>query len=129
MGRPPVRHQPAHAASRGGLVNLVLHATGAILRFVLRLITLALALALVAALFVFFMVWLILRLLFGRRANIKVSAHFNSMQGFKDLSQTVIRTGNWPRQAGASPDEQGLLRRQGGEVQDVQARELPPERR
>ncbi len=111
-------------------MRLLLNALGGVLRFVLRLLGFALALAIVATLFLFFVFALLLRLVLGGRARFKVGAHFENMERFKAMSQTVMRRGSGPRREGPLADEPGLLSRHGpGSVEDVQARELPPQQR
>lgn len=108
----------------------LLKALGSVLRFALRLLGFALALAIVATLFLVFLVALLLRLVFGGKARFKVSAHFDNMRNFKAMSQTVMQRSSGPRREGPLADEPGLLSRHGpGSVEDVQARELPPQQR
>jgi hypothetical protein len=111
----------------GREVRLLLDALGGVLRFVLRLLGFALALAIVATLFLFFVFALLLRLVFGGKSRLKVSAHFENMRNFRAMSQTVMRRSSGARREGPLADEPGLLSRHGpGSVEDVQARELPP---
>jgi hypothetical protein len=111
-------------------MRLLLDALGSVLRFVLRLFGFALALAIVATLFLFFVLALLVRLVFGGKSRFKVSAHFDNIRNFKAMSQTVMQRGGGPRREGPLADEPGLLSRHGpGSVEDVQARDLPSQRR
>ena len=87
-----------------------------------------LMLALVLAIFIlgFILIWTLLRLLSGRRPVVNVSAHFSRVRTFTDLGQAMNRRRS--RSTGEAVEAQPLLRRQSGDVQDVQARDLPPER-
>ncbi len=110
------------------IVDVLVNAVLAVLRFVLRLLGLMVALALVLVIFVFVLIWALLRLLSGRRPTINVSAHFSRVRSFTDLGQGMSRRRAWADDGSAGPSPTPLLRRQPGDVQDVQARELPPER-
>lgn len=125
-----LRAAPSGMHQVGREMRLLLDALGGVLRFVLRLFGFALALAIVATLFLFFMLALLVRLIFGGKSRLKVSAHFENMRNFRAMSQTVMRRGGGPRREGPLADEPGLLSRHGpGSVEDVQARELPPHKR
>lgn len=104
------------------LVDTVL----AVLRFFLRLLGLAVALALVLVILSFVMIWALLGLLGGRRPTVNVSAHFSRVRSFTHLGQGMTKRRSRDEDAAAGPSP--LLRGQPGDVQDVQARELPRER-
>jgi hypothetical protein len=108
------------------IVDVLLNAVLAVLRFVLRLLGLMVALALVLVILFFVFIWALLRLLSGRRPTVNVSAHFSRVRSFTDLGQGMSRRRTWADEGVGGPAP--LLRRQPGDVQDVQARELPPER-
>lgn len=109
-----------------GIFGFLRDAVLAVLGFVLRMIGLMMALALVLVIMFFIFTWAFLRLLVGHRSNINVSAHFSRVRSFTDLSQGMARRRSSVRDDGTGPTP--LLRRQPGDVQDVQARELPSER-
>jgi ABC-type transport system involved in cytochrome bd biosynthesis fused ATPase/permease subunit len=108
------------------IIDFLVGAVLALVRFFLRLLGLMLALALALFILVFILIWTLLGLLSGRKPTVNVRAHFSRVRSFTDLGQAVNRRRSW------STDEtvaaQPLLRRQSGDVQDVQARDLPPER-
>jgi hypothetical protein len=108
------------------IIDFLVGAVLALVRFFLRLLGLMLALAMALFILVFILIWTLLGLLSGRKPTVNVSAHFSRVRSFTDLGQAVNRRRSW------STDEtvaaQPLLRRQSGDVQDVQARDLPPER-
>jgi hypothetical protein len=85
------------------IIDFLVGAVLALVRFFLRLLGLMLALVLAIFILGFILIWTLLRL--GQAMNRRRS-----------------------RSTGEAVEAQPLLRRQSGDVQDVQARDLPPER-
>jgi|LauGreDrversion4_2_1035121.scaffolds.fasta_scaffold02060_12 hypothetical protein len=108
------------------IIDFLVGAVLALVRFFLRLLGLMLALVLAIFILGFILIWTLLRLLSGRRPVVNVSAHFSRVRTFTDLGQAMNRRRS--RSTGEAVEAQPLLRRQSGDVQDVQARDLPPER-
>jgi hypothetical protein len=90
-------------------------------RLALKLVGLALGLLLILVILGFVLIALIWRLISGQRPNINVSAHFSRVRTFTDFGQNLMRQ----RQTGAAASRPLAA----PDVQDVQARDLPPEGR
>ena len=108
------------------VIDFLVGAVLALVRFFLRLLGLMLALAMALFILVFILIWTLLRLLSGRKPTVNVSAHFSRVRSFTDLGQAMGRRRSWNTDETVAA--QPLLRRQSGDVQDVQVRDLPPER-
>ncbi|MEI7783074.1 MAG: hypothetical protein WCK08_01720 [Betaproteobacteria bacterium] len=110
------------------VIHLLLRAVLGLLRFFLRLLGFALALAMVLVILAFILLFGLLSLLMGRRPTLNVSAHFSKVRSVSDFGQTMMQGKRWSASSDQAAGAPPLLRRQAGEVQDVQARDLPPER-
>lgn len=110
------------------VIHLLLQAVLSVLRFFLRLLGFALALAMVLAILAFVLLFGLLSLLMGRRPSVNVSAHFSKVRSLSDFGQTMMQGKRWSAKTDQAAGGTPLLRRQAGDVQDVQARDLPPER-
>ncbi len=123
-GQPLVRPTPSPMRP----LNFLLDILAWILRLALKLVGLALGLVLVLIILGFILIGVLWRLISGRRPNINVSAHFSHVRTVTDLGQNLMRQ----RRDGPSGDVSTAGRPLAApreDVQDVQARDLPPDRR
>jgi hypothetical protein len=110
-------------------LNFLLDILAWILRLALRLVGLALGLVLILIILGFVLLGVLWRLISGRRPNVNVSAHFSRVRMVTDLGQSLRRQRRAEHTAEAlSPTGRPPVR-SGEDVQDVQARDLPPDRR
>ena len=94
-------------------------------RLVLKLVGLALGLILIVTILGFVLIGMLWRLISGRRPHINVSAHFSHVRTVTDLGQQLMRRPSGAAEtAPAKPLIAGST-----DVQDVQARDLPADRR
>ncbi len=111
------------------LLNFLRDILAWILRLALRLVGLALGLVLVLTIFGFVMIAMLWRILLGRKPNIDVRAHFSHVRTVTDLGQSLGRQRRAEHAAEALSPSGRPLARPAEDVQDVQARDLPPDRR
>lgn len=110
-------------------LNFLLDIPAWILRLALKLVGLALGLVLVLIILGFVLIGILWRLLSGKRPNINVSAHFSRVRTVTDLGQSLRRQNRAEQAAEALSPTGRPLARPAEDVQDVQARDLPPDRR
>jgi hypothetical protein len=111
------------------LLNFLLDLLAWILRLALRLLGLALGLVLVLTILAFVLIGMLWRILSGRKPHINVSAHFSHVRTVTDLGQSLRRQRRAEHAAEALSPTGRPLARPAEDVQDVQARDLPPDRR
>ncbi len=110
-------------------LNFLLDILAWILRLALKLVGLALGLILVVTILAFVLIAVLWRILSGRKPNINVSAHFSHVRTVTDLGQSLRRQRRAEHTAEALSPSGRPLARPAEDVQDVQARDLPPDRR
>lgn len=111
------------------VLNVISKVLARLLRLVLRVMGLILALVLVLVLLVFLFFWILLRLLTGRKPDVDVSAHFSRVRVFTHLGATSTRpSGTPPSESQTLPTPWMGSGRRPTDVQDVEARDLPPQK-